>query len=285
MKHLKQIINQVKSLTAAEIPVTNDLLFQLICYSPKMPARLQQQQLLDEAESIELPVFDKEFSHTELIFKVFKWGSGKRKILLTHGWGSKAADFHELITALRNLDDVQIIAFDAPGNGSSESELSNLILYTKAVKQVMLHYGSPAILIGHSLGAMANVMATQEIGITPALLISLTPLIRLKENFEATMNAAGVHQRSQDHFFEEFEALFGVKAAFFNLTTLYPPDGQVNHWLAYDQADQIAPYPYLADFLTAHPEVNAQAFNGAGHDKIIKTPAVIQEILNRLPSF
>jgi hypothetical protein len=81
----------------------NDLLWQLICYSPKMPVRLQQQQLLDEAEKFSLTAYDEHFTHTDLNFNGFKWGSGTRKIIITHGWGSKAADFAELITALRQI--------------------------------------------------------------------------------------------------------------------------------------------------------------------------------------
>ncbi len=56
-----------------------------------------------------------------------------RKLLITTGWGSKAADFSELIQALRAIDDLEIIAFDAPGNGSSEGELSNLLLFIFSV--------------------------------------------------------------------------------------------------------------------------------------------------------
>src|SRR5882757_6717915 len=157
MKKLKQIFNEVKTGTSHTLDELNQLLWQLICYSPKMPVRLQQQQLLDEAEKFTLKAKDEYFAHLDLSFNGFKWGSGKRKVLITHGWGSKAADFTELITALREIDDLEIIAFDAPGNGSSESELSNLLLYIEAIKAVVLHCGKPDIVIGHSLGAMANI--------------------------------------------------------------------------------------------------------------------------------
>lgn len=178
----------------------NALLWQLICYSPKMPPRLQQQQLLDEAERFNLSVTDDYFAKKDLIFNGFKWGKGKHKILITHGWGSKAADFSEIITALKDFPEVEVIAFDAPGNGSSEGDLSNLLLYALAVKAIINTFGVPDIFIGHSLGAMANIAAITNLELSPLLTISITPLIRLHENFEASMNVAEVSPSAQAAF-------------------------------------------------------------------------------------
>src|SRR5690242_3522676 len=129
MKKLKQIFTEVKTNSSHTKDELNQLLWQLICYSPKMPVRFQQQQLLDEAEKFTLQAKDEFFAHKNLNFNGFKWGNGNHKVLITHGWGSKTADFTELITELRKIDDLEVIAFDAPGNGSSEGDLSNLLLY------------------------------------------------------------------------------------------------------------------------------------------------------------
>lgn len=281
MKKLKSIINQIKTFDTGNADELNDLVWQLICYSPKMPVRLQQQQLLDEAEKFSLTVADPHFAHKELNFNGFIWGKGKHQILITHGWGSKAADFFDVITVLKELPNVQIIAFDAPGNGSSEGELSNLLLYTQAVKAILINYGKPAAMIGHSLGGAANVIALREMGMVPSLLISLTPLILLKENFEASMNAAGVPQQAQAHFFKSFETRFNLPASYFDLNAWYLFDEPLNHWLAYDEHDLISPYSYMNRFLDAQPSIKAQNFNGVGHDRILKSPEVI-EVLVRL---
>ena len=277
MKKLKQIFNEVKtnSHTPDEL---NQLLWQLICYSPKMPVRLQQQQLLDEAEKFILKAKDEYFAHRDLSFNGFKWGSGKYKVLITHGWGSKAADFAEMIIALREIDDLEIIAFDAPGNGSSEGELSNLLLFIEAVKAIISNFGSPDILIGHSLGGMANVIAIRETKIKPSLLISFTPLIRLKENFEATMSAADVSRSAQDEFFKSFEAHFGKHADHYNLHDLYDFDGK--HWLAYDQQDIISTYTFIEQFLNANPLIESHNYDGIGHEKMIKSPEVIGDVVS-----
>lgn len=274
------VFNQVKSLEGTEAVDMNNLLWQLICYSPKMPVRLQQQQLLDEAKSFTLEVDDPHFAKSALKFNGFIWGEGSRKIMITHGWGSKAADFAEMITALKKIDGVQVIAFDTPGNGSSEGELSNLLLFAKAAEAVIKTYGAPDVIIGHSLGGMANAMAIKETGIKPALLISIAPLTNLKENFIASLNAADVVQSAQDKFFVDFEEMFDMDASDFTLNNLYPAGSISRHWLAYDPEDKIAPFTFLEGFLTAHPEVETKVYVGRGHERIIKDEAVIADIVS-----
>lgn len=277
MKKLKQIITEVKANSSHTGDEFNQLLWQLICYSPKMPVRFQQQQLLNEAETFRLQAKDDFFACRNLNFNGFKWGSGKNKVLITHGWGSKAADFTEMITALRKIDDLVVIAFDAPGNGSSEGDLSNLLLYVEAIKSIALAFGEPDFFIGHSLGGMANVMAIREANIKPKLLISLSPLARLKENFEASMSAVDVSHSAQDTFLNSFRLHFGSPATQFNLTDLYDFEGK--HWLAYDEHDLISPYGFIQEFLNFNPLTERRNYENIGHEKIIKSPEVIDDIL------
>ena len=284
MKKLRQIIAEIKSHPTEPSSELNDLLWQYIYYSPKMPVRLHQEKLLDEAEKSSLKVNDDFFAHKELHFNTFKWGKGMHKVILTHGWGSKAADFNEIIIALLQIKDLEIIAFDAPGNGSSEGELSNLLLYVQAVRAIILHYGKPDIIIGHSLGAMANVIALKEMMVTPALLISITPLIRLKENFEASMNAVGISPLSQIGFFENFEDKFKISASYFTLNAWYSFNGQLNHWLAYDQNDLVSPYSYMKEFLDVHPFIKSYNYNDTGHDKILKSSVVVSDLVEVVKS-
>jgi len=278
MKNYKQIIARFAEPGIEQTEGFNDLLWQLICYSPRIPVRLQQEQLLAEAVKFTLPVMDEFFTGTELLFNGFIWGSGKRKILITHGWGSKAADFTDIITRLKGLNDMQIIAFDAPGNGSSEGGLSNLLLDIEAIKAVVGTYGEPDVVIGHSLGGMANVIALSELQIVPKLLVSLTPLVRLKENFEATMTAFGVSKAKQAGFMDEFEDRFRDRASMFNLLDRYGFGADLNHWLAYDVNDQISPYTYMETFLQANPSIQNKNYEGVGHDKILRSPELIDDL-------
>jgi pimeloyl-ACP methyl ester carboxylesterase len=183
MKLYKQIHQQARNISDLNKQAAEALLWKLLCYAPKVPLRMVHEQLLKKAENFQLPVPDTYFSGKQLIFNGFKWGNGQKKIFITHGWSSKAADFSVLIESLLTDDNVQVIAFDAPGNGSSAGELSNLILYIEAVKQIIDNFGKPDVLIGHSLGALANMITLHQLQVVPQLLISIAPVIRYKEQF------------------------------------------------------------------------------------------------------
>ncbi len=277
MKKIKSIIQQINAVDKSNKTDLLDLLWEVICYSPQWPLRNHQQQLLDQAEKFSLKVYDEHFSKKELNVNGFKWGEGRNKILLTHGWGSKGADFYELINVLKELKNVTVITFDAPGNGSSEGGLSSLILYAASVKAIVALYGAPEISIGHSLGSMANVIALKDT--PPLLLISLSPLIRLKENFIASLTALNIPASDQETFFESFETRFKIQSSIFNMNDVYSFDEHLKHWLAYDDQDIIAPYPYLEEFLNKHRSVIARKFDNAGHERIIKDETVIAEIV------
>lgn len=279
MKRLKQLIGDLKQQQGKPDAA---LMREFIFYSPKMPLRLHQEQLIAESKQFSLPVFDTYFTRSEISINCFSWGKGKRKVLLTHGWASKALDFYELIVALLKNDDLEVIAFDAPGNGSSVSEFSNLMLYADSVKSIALNYAQPDVLIGHSLGGMANVIAVQELGIQPELLVSIAPLIRLKENFEQSLDSVNIANQDQAIFFANFEQEFPVPASYFNLTNLYQLKDETNHYLAFDPEDHISPYPFLKEFLDKHPAITSKSFEDVGHYKILKSVEVIEDIAQQI---
>jgi pimeloyl-ACP methyl ester carboxylesterase len=282
LKRLKQLVTDLK-LTQDALDAA--LMREFIFYSPKMPLRLHQEQLIAASKQFSLQVFDTYFTNAEVTINCFSWGNGKRKILLTHGWASKALDFYELIVELQKIDDLEIIAFDAPGNGSSISEFSNLMLYADSVKAIAQNYAQPDVLIGHSLGGMANVIALQELGLSPQHLISIAPLIRLKENFEQSLDSVNIGAKDQDIFFANFEKEFPVPASYFNLTELYRLSTDTKHFLAFDPEDHISPYPFLKEFLDKSPAINAKSFEGVGHYKILKSVEVIEDIVQKISTF
>jgi hypothetical protein len=153
------------------------------------------------------------------------------------------------------------------------------MLFVKAAKAVIKTYGAPDVLIGHSLGAMANIIAMNESGIKPALQISIAPLIKLKENFIATMDSVETPAPAKEKFFEAFETLFELKASDFNLNDLYKDSPAIKHWVAFDKDDKISPYNYLQEFLNAHPDILTKEYVGLGHERIIKDTGLVGDIV------
>lgn len=284
MKVYRQIHEQAKDLSGLEKGAVESLLWKLLCYAPKIPLRMVHQELLDKAEHFQLSVHDAHFSKNELIFNGFKWGDGQEKILITHGWSSKAADFSVLIESLLQRQNVQVIAFDAPGNGSSAAELSNLILYIEAIKQIIAHYGEPAIVVGHSLGAMANMIALQQSAVSPQMLISIAPVIRLKALFTNIMDGVSVPAAVQEQFFVAFEETFQRPVTDYDLDSYYRFNQELHHWIAYDEDDRVVNSTYLNDFLSSRPFIQSTNYKGIGHEKLIRHAVLIDDLIQKMPS-
>lgn len=276
MKTYKQRLLQVKQAQAPEQLL--QALWNYLSFPIRLPNRPHQQELLNQASTFSMPAPDPYFAKRDLNFNGLIWGQGKKKIYLTHGWSSKAADFAELITALLRLDDVQIIAFDALGNGSSEGELSNLMLYVKPLEAIIGKYGMPDVLVGHSLGAMANVVALKAFETQPNLLISITPVIELAQNFTAMMNHAAVDPAAQQSWFLDFEAYYKLPVSYFDMKTLYTAQPADKHLIFYDTQDELLPYAQLQEFLQQHPELETQVFDDAGHYRILRDEAFLTSI-------
>ena len=281
MKHLKHVIQSIKQ----EDETSNELqklIWELICYSPKMPLRLHQQQLINLSEQIQLKAYDKYFSEKELSFPCYIWGEGSRTILLIHGWGSKALDFYDLIKGLMAVPDVKIIAFDAPGNGSADGNLSNLFLFAEAIKEIEKIYGIPDVMIGHSLGGMAAVRVMHETHKYPRHLITIAPLINLKENFKGSMTNVGVSNDSQQLFLDDFETLYQQSINSFHVEEMYDFADSITHTLIYEQNDTVTPVADIEEFLVQHPEVIPMKNEHTSHAKIISDAAVISTIVQQL---
>jgi hypothetical protein len=281
MKHLKHIIQSIKQQdeTSNEL---QKLIWELICYSPKMPLRLHQQQLIDQSEQLHLKVYDKYFSEKELSFPCFIWGEGSRIILLIHGWGSKGLDFYDLIKGILTVPDLKIIAFDAPGNGSAEGNLSNLFLFAEAIKEIKKVYGILDVMIGHSLGGMAAVRVLQETRECPRHLITIAPLINLKENFKGSMTNVGVSNENQQLFLDDFETLYQQSINSFHVEEMYDFADSINHTLIYEQNDTVTPVADIKEFLVQHPEVIPMKNEHTSHAKIISDAEVISKIVQQL---
>lgn len=253
-------------------------LWNFISFPIRLPNRPHQKDLIEQATSFSMSAPDPYFAKKALTFNGFIWGSGSRKIYLTHGWSSKAADFTEIISVLKELDDVQIIAFDALGNGSSEGELSNLLLYVKPLEAIIKAYGMPDVLIGHSLGVMANIVALKEFTEQPKLLISITPVVELAQNFTGMMNYAAVKADDQLKWFNAFHEYYQLPVSYFDMKSLYALHATTKHVVFYDQEDELLPYAQLEEFLKQQPQILTKELNGTGHYKILKEQALIAAI-------
>lgn len=152
------------------------------------------------------------------------------------------------------------------------------MLYVKPLEAIVARYGTPEVLIGHSLGAMANVVALQAFEAKPKLLISITPVIELADNFTGMMNHAGVNAAAQAAWFQDFHDYYKLPVSYFDMKLLYVELPDTKHLVFYDEQDEMLDFAQLERFLKQQPELETQAFNGAGHYRILRDEAFVEAL-------
>ncbi len=95
-------------------------------------------------------------------YTVHKFGNGKRKILLCHGWEGRTLDFRNVINALMQDEDLQVISVDFPGHGISPKSQAHLPMFVDVIDSFLKVENDIEVVIGHSLGAASIAMTVPK---------------------------------------------------------------------------------------------------------------------------
>ena len=150
--------------------------------------------------------------------KIYRIKGKGSKILLVHGWSSRASKFHKIISYFKTKN-FDITAVDMPAHGQSLSKRSHLPEFSDIVYDLSKNNGPFDTIIGHSMGAIAGLNAIKRgqkfenvVLISPAA-YAIEPIFR---------NYVSLFELSEDFYvknmFDSFEAKDGRNP------TSYGPD-------------------------------------------------------------
>lgn len=100
----------------------------------------------------------------------YRWGTGPRKVLLSHGWGGRGTQMGQLIAPLQALG-FSVVAFDAPGHGRSARATSTLSHFVLTISALEQKFGPFNHAIGHCFGALALLAAHSLKNIDPEKMV------------------------------------------------------------------------------------------------------------------
>ena len=119
--------------------------FYIFCTVRKGRIHPHQKTYLDPQKKAVLPIGDHNI-------QLYEWKGNGETVLLVHGWESNTWRWHKLITHLTQAG-YNILAFDAPGHGSSSGKYLYVPLYAQVLQEIIKKH-QPVHLIGHSVGGM-----------------------------------------------------------------------------------------------------------------------------------
>jgi pimeloyl-ACP methyl ester carboxylesterase len=210
---------------------------------------------------------------------VRQWGDGPRRAVLLHGWGSHAPRFLALALALADQG-FKVLALDAPAHGSSGGHRSSLAAFQQALQAVVSRFGTPDLMVGHSLGALAMALTlgdspgTQQ-GAGALVLVSMPAdaaflVTRYQQMFDVgSATALRLHQR--------FLRRFGHPPEYFSAHRVAPTLA-LPVLLVHDQGDDIVPAAHSKAMLALLPTGQLHLTEGKGHSGLLRDEATINVI-------
>lgn len=199
------------------------------------------------------------------------WGCGGPRILLMHGWESRATQMYHLAQALVQKG-LEVIAIDAPAHGHSGGGLANPVVFSEAILSAERQFGPFHGAIGHSMGAAALTIA-MEAGVT----FERCVLISSPANLHQVLTGFAVHigfpGKCIDAFVHSVENAVGRPAKELNAGKILArirPDVLLIH--APD--DKEVPYDSMKMILRDCPGLRTHTAHSLGHRRIIHSPEI-----------
>lgn len=219
---------------------------------------------------------------TGVEFVSYSWGDGDKRVVLAHGWESKAVHFRVFIDALLDAG-FQVIAFDAPGHGLANGAQSDIVEFRDILFALEVEYGAFYGAVGHSLGGLALANAL-KIGLAvdraviisapasfPGVIYKYAKILTLPESLHQSLReSVKRHFATDDSIWDRFTSYKDVDDVSTQTLVIHDED---------DQEVLLVESECLAQSL---PNASLVKTQGLGHKKIIKSDEVVGHILTHL---
>jgi pimeloyl-ACP methyl ester carboxylesterase len=279
--YLQFLRTKFKTLGMVSPSVAGKLAFKLFCTPYPKYKKRKAPAIFHQAVRIQIQLSDK------TIIKGYSWDAPKpngKSILIAHGYASYFYKFEQYIQPLLKAG-FKVIGFDAPGHGRSEGKYINVLLYKNTIDSIIEHFGPIDHFMGHSLGALTMALVAEH---TPNAadhkFVLIAPATKTTTTFENFFTMMHFTEEVKNAFYAELKNISTLPVTYFEADRAIEKYAGPILWV-HDEGDTVCPYADLKKFKDKAPEnIKFLITNGLGHNKIYKTPAVIDQIISFLQS-
>ena len=174
----------------------------------------------------------------------------------------------------------RVIGFDAPGHGLSEGKHIHIAIYKHTIEHIIKELGPIDHFIGHSLGAITLAMIAETIeNPTKHKFVLIAPATKTTTTFERYFNMMHLSPAIRTAFNELVEKRSGLPITFFEADRAIENFTGDLLWV-HDRDDLVCPFEDLVEFQKKAPKnIKFLITNGLGHNKVYKTPEIIDKIM------
>jgi pimeloyl-ACP methyl ester carboxylesterase len=206
---------------------------------------------------------------------LWSWGTrdAKRRALLIHGWEGTSAQLAPWGRALAERG-FRASALDLPAHGRSSGRRTNLVEIAGVIERTADHLGgAPEVVVAHSLGAAATVLAlARGLGVRRALLVA--PPAELEPFADLFASWLGLDARVRARLQERIEDAIGAEWAKISPARLVRDLGAIPSLVVHDAHDREVPVEHGRRLAAAWPGSRFVETRGLGHNRILAAPEV-----------
>jgi pimeloyl-ACP methyl ester carboxylesterase len=207
---------------------------------------------------------------------------GRPTAYLVHGWGGW---WQQLSAHVEPLVDrgLCVVAVDLPSHGGSEPgrhgrRSTTFLEMGEALGAVIADFGRPALVVAHSAGAVATMLAVDE-GAPVESLVLLAPPISVPPMMRVFADALAIGPRSQAVMVARTERRVGLPLDAVDLVGLASRQPSLPPLLVvHDRGDREAPFSGAVELVTAWNGARLVPTDGLGHHRVMWDPAVVGQV-------
>jgi pimeloyl-ACP methyl ester carboxylesterase len=207
--------------------------------------------------------------------QVYKWNSGKKKLLFLHGWQSHSFRWKNYLENFP-ADEYTIYAIDAPGHGLSSGNFLTVPLYSNVIEKFILEIDGVDTIISHSLGSFTALYTLYRLPLLPVQkLVLLAPPGNASEFIEFYRNSLKLKDRSVHLILDYFENFIGESVDFFSATKFgknISKPGLIIH----DEEDEETSYHHAIAIHESWKKSQLVITKGLSHN--LKSPEIINKV-------
>ena len=233
----------------------------------------------------ELPILSRAQRSTYLVQKLNKtvwcyhWSGKGPKIVLVHGWSSRATNFYEIIEKL-TLSDYDVYAFDAVAHGESKGIITNIPELIKTLEELVQEWGPVEAILGHSGGGFASAYVVAQ---NPQIkkLILISPFNKVTDVFKKYFEMIQLGEKARLLMIGYFTKLTGKKVQELS-GELSAQAIRAKTLVIHDRNDKEVQVEDSIDIAKNLKNGQLILTEGLGHRRILRDEMVINELVNFL---
>lgn len=235
-----------------------------------------QRLLFDKAEIGMISYFGHEIV-------TYRWGKGKKKVLLSHGWNSKLLDFRKMIEELVAAG-YTVEGLDMKAHGKSEGTNTALPEMRDILKSYYVKNGPYYAVIGYSIGGMSAGITLSELSKEwhPEKLFIIASPSHTRYFFKDTIQGLGYNTKVYESMCDLVQKHYHESIDYFDLRKKQRLLNGMKLHLIYDENDKTVPFQRGMELKESYPNARFVHSKGLGHYKIISYEEIISYIIDHL---